>query len=212
MEAILDLLQGSQGRTLVDGASRQLGMDSKQTTAAVTAALPLILGALKNNASSEEGARGLMSAISDPRHSGGSVLDNLSSILGGDSIDNDVMTDGAAILGHAFRGQQQNAAGAVSKTAGIDMNKAMDLMKVAAPFVMAYLGKKSRESAVQGGSGLTDVLGGLLGNLGDAPLTAASRIQDFDNNDNTVDDIAEMLTGRGGGGLGSLVGGFLKNL
>jgi hypothetical protein len=43
-------------------------------------------------------------------------------------------------------------------------------------------------------------------------MTAASRIQDFDNNDNTVDDIAEMLTGRGGGGLGNLVGGFLKNL
>lgn len=212
MEAILDLLQGSQGRTLVDGASRQLGLDSKQTTAAVTAALPLIIGALKNNASSEDGARGLMSAINDPRHSNGSVLDNLSSILGGNSIDDNVMQDGAGILGHAFKGQQQNAANAVSKTSGIDVGQAMDLMKVAAPFVMAYLGKKSQQGAVQSGSGLTDMLGGLLGNMGDAPLAAASRIQDFDNNDSTVDDIAEMLTGRGGGGLGGLVGGFLKNL
>jgi len=40
----------------------------------------------------------------------------------------------------------------------------------------------------------------------------ASLIQGFDGNDSSVDDIAGMLTGGSGsgGGLGSLLGGFLK--
>ena len=212
MEAILDLLQGDQGRTFVSGASKQLGIDSQQATAAVTAALPLILGALKNNARTDEGAQGLMKALGNPRHSSGSVLDNLGSILGGDHIDDDVANDGGAILGHAFRGQEQNAAGAVSRKAGINMDQAMNLMKVAAPMVMAYLGRKASQNSVNDRGGLDGLLGGLLGGLGDAPSAAASRIQDFDNNDSTVDDIADLLGGTSGGGLGGLVGGFLKNL
>ena len=50
MSGILDLLNSPIGKTLINGASQQLGQDKKQTASALSTALPLILGAMKNNA------------------------------------------------------------------------------------------------------------------------------------------------------------------
>jgi hypothetical protein len=79
-------------------------------------------------------------------------------------------------------------------------------MKVAAPFVMSYLGKKVMSNGVSDQNGLSGLLGGLLGNEGGAQQDMASKIQGFDNNDFSIDDIAGLMTGGGksGGILGSL--------
>ncbi len=112
MAGILDLLNSDLGKTLVNSASEQLGQNRTQTTTALTTALPLILGAMKNNASTTKGAEGLLGALSS-KHDG-SLLDNVSSLLG----DSDVLADGAGILSHVFSGKEQNIASAVSKKVG----------------------------------------------------------------------------------------------
>ncbi|RLD20207.1 MAG: hypothetical protein DRI69_06800, partial [Bacteroidetes bacterium] len=170
--------------------------------------------ALKNNAGSADGAAGLLGALSNSKHSGGGLLDNLGSILGGGGIDDDVMADGGKILGHVFGGQESNAAGVISKASGIDMNSAMSILKLAGPFIMSYLGKKVLGGGVSDGKGLGDMLGGLLGGGSGVQQQLASQIQGFDSNDSTIDDIAGMISGKGGqsGGLGGLLGGMLKNL
>ncbi len=212
MSGILDLLNSEMGQELINGAGKQMGLDSKSTTGALTTALPLILGALKNNTSSTEGSEQLLGALNSPTHSGGSRLDNMSSILGGDSIDQDVLDDGGNILGHVFGGQESNAANALSKSSGLDMNSAMNMLKVAAPFIMSYLGKKTKENNVSESGGLGDLLGGLLGSQGGSMASMASLIQGFDGNDSSIDDIAGMLGGgsKSSGGLGGLLNDFLK--
>ena len=105
MAGILDLLNSEMGKTLIKGTSQQLGQDKAKTTSALSAALPLLLGAMKNNAKSPEGATGLLSALGNKKHEGG-ILENLGSILGGSNIDEDVMKDGAGILGHVFQGKE----------------------------------------------------------------------------------------------------------
>ena len=45
---------------------------------------------MKNNASTPQGADGLLSALGNNKHSGG-ILDNLGSILGGSGVDDDVL-------------------------------------------------------------------------------------------------------------------------
>lgn len=212
MSGILDLLGSEMGQELIKGTSAQMGMDSKSTSGALGAALPLILGALQNNAGSSQGSEQLLGALQNSKHSNGGMLDNLGSILGGSGIDQDVMDDGGKILGHVFGGQENNAANALSKSSGIDMGSAMNLLKVAAPLVMSYLGKQTSQNNVSDQGGLTDLIGGLLGGQGADMQSMASLIQGFDGNDSSVDDIAGMLTGGSGsaGGLGSLLGGFLK--
>lgn len=212
MSGILELLNSEMGQELVKGASTQMGMDSKSTSGALSAAIPLILGGLKNNTGSSEGSAQLLGALQNSKHSSGSMLDNLGSILGGSEIDQDVMDDGGRILGHVFGGQESNAANALSKSSGIDMNSAMNLLKVAAPLVMSYLGKQTSQNNISDQGGISDLIGGLLGGQGADMASMASLIQGFDGNDSSLDDIAGMLTGgsKSSGGLGGMISDFLK--
>jgi hypothetical protein len=207
MASILDLLNGDIGKTLISGASQQLGQDKKTTTTALGAALPLILGAMKNNAKTPEGASGLLSALNNEKHSGG-ILDNLGSILGGGEIDDDVMQDGAGILGHVFGGKEQNVASAVSKSSGVDLGSAMNILKVAAPFIMGYLGKQTRQQGVSDQSGIGDLLGGMLGGGSDQQQNMVEKLLDADGDGSIIDDVTGMILGGGKkkSGLGGLLG------
>ncbi|MEN8186097.1 MAG: DUF937 domain-containing protein [Bacteroidota bacterium] len=204
MSGILDLLNGPEGKSLIDGVGGQLGLNKKTATTALASAIPLILGAMRNNASTQDGTSGILGALGN-KHSGG-ILDNLGSILGGSNIDEDVMKDGGGILGHVFGGQENNAAHAIGKSNGIDMRAAMDIMKVAAPVVMGYLGKKAMSNNVSDQNGLNGLLGGILGDDNDKQQEMASKIQDFNNNDLSVDDLAGLISegGKSGGILGAL--------
>lgn len=212
MASILDLLNSDIGKTLINGTSQQLGQDKAKTTTALNAALPLLLGAMKNNAKSPEGASGLLKALGNEKHGGG-ILDNLGDILGGNSIDDDVMQDGAGILGHVFRGKEQNVASAVSKSSGLDAGAAMNALKVAAPVLMGLLGKESRQKKVADQSGIENLLSGLLGGGGQQEESMVTRLLDADNDGSVIDDVAGMLLQGGGkkGGIGGLLSGLLGN-
>ncbi len=210
MSAIFDLLNSSMGKELIGGVSKQMGLNKASTASALGSAMPMILGALGNNASSSGGAAGLLKALGGSNHSSGNMLDNLGSILGGSGIDDNVMKDGGNILGHAFGGQEGNAAEAVSKASGIDLGMASNLMKTAAPFVMGFLGKQMLKGNVTDQGGLQSMLGGLLGDDNDAQKDIASRVQGFENNDDTVNGLADLITGNNkkSGGIGDLLTGM----
>jgi len=206
MSGLLDLLNSDLGKTLVSGASQQLGQNKATTSSALSAALPLILGAMKNNASTQQGADGLLGALSK-KHDG-SILDNLGGLLG----NQDVMTDGAGILGHVFGGREHNVAQAVSRKSGMDMGSAMNLLKMAAPVIMGYLGKQSRQNNVSDANGIGDLLGGILGGSGSAQKeqSLVTQILDADGDGSVIDDIIGMAAGgsKKKGGLGGLLGGL----
>ncbi len=210
MAGILDLLQGPMGKMLISGAGKQLGMGEEKAGGALSAALPLILGAMKNNASTESGAAGLLKALGDDKHSNGGLLDNLGSILGGGGIDEDVLQDGAGILGHVFGGKEENVAQAVSKSSGIDMGQAMNILKVAGPFLMSFLGKQSKEQGVADQNGIGNLLGGMLGGGEKESQSMINRLLDADGDGSIIDDVAGMLLGGGGkkSGLGGILGGL----
>lgn len=210
MSSVLDLLNSSMGKELINGASQQMGLNKASTASALSAAMPLILGAMKNNTSSTDGAAGLIKALGNSNHSGGGMLENLAGILGGDNIDENVLTDGGNILGHVFGGQENNAANAISKSSGIDMSSAMNMLKLAAPFIMSYLGKKTRSNNISDQGGISDLLSGLLGSDSSTQQDMASKLQDFDNNDFSIDDIAGLMTG--GGNSGNILGTLGKLL
>lgn len=211
MAGILDLLNSDLGKTLISGASKQFGQDESKTTSALNTALPLILGAMKNNASTPDGASGLLKALGNEKHGGG-ILDNLGSILGGSGVDQDVLDDGAGILGHIFGGREQNVAQAVSKSSGIDLNTAMNILKVAGPLVMGAIGKETRQKGVADQNGIGDLLSGMLGGASNEQQSLVSKLLDADGDGSIIDDVAGMILGGGSskkkGGLGGLLGGL----
>lgn len=148
-----ELMAQLQGAPLQQMA-QQLGASPAQTQDAVGAALPLLLGTLGRNAAQPQGAMDLFGALQRD-HSGAPDLgDLLGSLLGGGGGG---QTDGAAILGHIFGGQQQRAEAGLGQATGLGAN-AGQLLQMLAPIVMAFLAKRMQSGGMDAGD-LGQVLG-----------------------------------------------------
>ncbi|GGM04611.1 DUF937 domain-containing protein [Deinococcus aerophilus] len=151
--------------------SQQTGATPQQAESALEAAIPLLLGAMTRNATEPQGAAALSGAL---QQHDGSALDRFQQGALPDT------QTGQKILGHVFGNQQQAAANAVGQRAGIDPQLAMRILSLAAPLVLAYLGRQQQGGGQSAGMGnLGSILGGVLGG------------------------------GSGSGGLGGLLGGLL---
>ncbi|MDH3697221.1 MAG: DUF937 domain-containing protein [Flavobacteriaceae bacterium] len=210
MSGILDLLNSPMGKQLINGVAGQTGQDESKTGDVLSMAMPLLLGAMKKNASTPDGAAGLMNALSS-KHDGG-ILDDLGGLFGG-GVDSSVMDDGAGILGHVFGNKQANVQNALSQRSGVDSGSIGNILKIAAPLVMGYLGKQQRQSNVSDASGLSSMLGNMLGGEPKEKQSLIESLLDQDGDGSVLDDVAEMVMNSGGkkkGGLGGLLGGLFK--
>lgn len=147
---VSELLAELQGAPLQQLA-QQLGTDTAQTQEAVSAALPMMLGALGQNAAQPQGAEALFGALQRDHAGGGMDLGGLlGSLLGGGGSAS-AAPDGAAILGHIFGGNQQRAEAGLGQATGMGGN-AGQLLKLLAPIVMAFLAQRVNAGAMDAGS------------------------------------------------------------
>lgn len=207
MSGLLDLLSSPMGQQLISGVAGQTGQPESKTSEVLSMAMPLLLGAMKKNVSSPQGAEGLMSALSS-KHDGG-LLDDLGGLFGG-GVDQSVMNDGAGILGHVFGGKQANVENALSQKSGLDAGTVAEILKIAAPLVMAYLGKQKAQSNVNDANGLNSLLGSMLGGQPQQNQSLIMTLLDADGDGSVLDDVAGMVmgTGKKKSGLGGLLGGL----
>lgn len=204
MSGIMNLLGGDLGKSLVQGLSSQTGQSTSKTNNVLEMAMPVLLQAMQRNASSPKGAAGLMGALSN-KHDG-SILDNLGAVFSG-ANSNAVQEDGGKILGHVFGNRQQNIQNALSKQSGMDASSVSQILKIAAPVVMGLLGKQQRQTSVRDASGLTNMLGGLIGgNFHNNKQSFIESILDADNDGSIVDDVAGAVLGKSNNGVGGLLG------
>ena len=208
MSGILDLLNSDLGTTIINGVAGQTNQPQNKTQDVLTMALPVLMQAMKRNASTPKGAEGLLGALSS-KHDG-SILDNLSGLFEG-GVDSNVLEDGGKILGHVLGNKQQNVEMALSQKSGIDTGSIGQILKVAAPILMGVLGKQSRQQNVNNSSGIEGLLGGLLsGNSPQQKQSFIESILDADGDGSVIDDVAGMVLGsnKKKGGLGGLLGGL----
>ncbi|MEM9076387.1 MAG: DUF937 domain-containing protein [Bacteroidota bacterium] len=209
MSGLLDLLNSPMGKQLVSGVAGQTGQSENQTADVLSMAMPLLMGAMKKNASTPGGAQGLMNALSS-KHDG-SILDDLGGLFGG-GVDQGVIDDGAGILGHVFGTKQPQVENALSSKSGIDAGSISQILQIAAPIVLGYLGKQTRQQNLNSPDALTGLLGGLMG--GNNTQKEQSLIETFldsDGDGSVIDDLAGMVLSSGSkksNGLGGLLGGL----
>ncbi|MDO1514647.1 DUF937 domain-containing protein [Maribacter confluentis] len=207
MAGLLDLLNSPMGKQLISGVAGQTNQPESKTADVLSMAMPLILGAMKKNVSSPEGAQGLMSALSG-KHNGG-ILDNLGGLFDG-GVDDNVIQDGAGILGHVFGNKQPQVENALSQKSGLDAGSIAQILKIAAPIVMGYLGKQTAQSNVSDSSGMNALLGSMLGGQPQENQSLITTLLDADGDGSILDDVAGMVMGsnKKQGGLGGLLGGL----
>lgn len=210
MSGLLDLLNSPMGKQLISGVAGQTGQPESKTADALSMAMPLLLGAMKKNVATPQGAQGLMGALNS-KHDG-SILNDLGSFFGG-GVDQSVINDGAGILGHVFGGKQPQVENALSQKTGLDANAISEILKIAAPLVLGYLGKQKAQTNVSDSSGLNTLLGGLLGGQPKQNQSLIMTLLDADGDGSVLDDIAGMVMGgnqKKRGGLGGLLGGLFR--
>lgn len=145
-----DLMAQLQGAPLQQ-LSQQMGTDTAQTQEAVSAALPMMLGALGQNAAQPQGAQALFGALQRDHAGGGMDLGGLLGSLLGGGGNASAAPDGAAILGHIFGGNQQRAETGLGQATGLGAN-AGQLLKLLAPIVMAFLAQRAQAGGMDAGS------------------------------------------------------------
>lgn len=115
-------------------------------------ALPAILGALKQNAASPDGAKSLNKALED--HKNDNVGDTANFLKNVDT------NDGAKMLQHIFGNKNENVQKDLAQKSGVDTSQVFTLLAQLAPLVLGVLGNKKKE---QGGSDVMGLIGNVLG-------------------------------------------------
>ena len=212
MAGILDLLNGELGKTIVSGIAGQTGQDTNKTSSVLKMALPVLMQAMSRNASTSQGAEGLMGALNN-KHDG-SILDNLEGLFGG-GVDSNVLDDGDKILNHVLGNKQSNVENVIGQQSGLDANSVAQILKVAAPILMGNLGKQSRQKNVSNSSGLGGLLGGILNDSSQQQeQSLLESILDADGDGSMIDDVAGMLldSDKKKGDLDGLLGDLMEKL
>ncbi|RNC87282.1 MAG: DUF937 domain-containing protein [Winogradskyella sp.] len=212
MAGIFDLLNSDLGKTIISGVSGSTGTDQNKTSSVLTMALPVLMKAMERNASTPQGAQGLIGALNG-KHDG-SILDNLGDLFNG-GVNDDVKIDGGKILGHVLGNRQGGVEQVIGQKAGIDAGSVGNILKIAAPILMGILGKQARQTNVSSQSDLGGLLGGLLGGASQSGAvtkeqTFLEQVLDSDGDGSVIDDVAGMVLGgsKKKGGLGGLLGGL----
>lgn len=170
----------------VDQIAAQVGASPEETQAAISAALPALVGGLHANAQDPAGAASLASAVD--QHDG-SLVDNLDAA----AVD---QNDGAKIVSHIFGQSQDEVVNRLGGAGSADSGLIAKVMPILAPIVMAWLAKQIQakmggqpqaDQTQQGGMG--DILGQVLGGALSGGQPQAG--------------------GLGGGVLGTVLGGLL---
>ncbi|MEO0571125.1 MAG: DUF937 domain-containing protein [Bacteroidota bacterium] len=210
MSGLLDLINSPMGKQIISGVAGQTNQSESKTADVLSMAMPILMGAMNRNAATPQGAQGLMNALSS-KHDG-SILDNLGGLFSG-GVDQGVMDDGAGILGHILGSKQPQVENALSSKSGLDAGSVAQILKVAAPILLGFLGKQSRQQNVSSPDALTGLLGGLMGggSTANQQQSLIESLLDSDGDGSYLDDLAGMVLNSGSqkkGGLGGLLGGL----
>lgn len=139
----------------IQAIASQLGVDPAAAESAIQQAMPLLIGGLARNASTDQGAGALHAALGD--HAGNDIAGILGSVLGGGGTTGG-LSGGMAILGHIFGSRQDQAAQGLGQASGLGSANASRLLAILAPVVMGVLGTMSQRQGMSA-SGLGGVLG-----------------------------------------------------
>jgi hypothetical protein len=186
----------------IDQIAAQLGVDKDTATAATREASEALVQGMQANASDQAGAASLAKAIADHAKRVAADVEKDVDIARVDT------QDGEAIVKNVFGDSEEQV---VNQLGGLGGGSGLfkSLLPMLAPLIMGFLGKQAAGASAggssagptpdDGGGGLGDLVGGLLGG---------------DGGGGGLGDMLGGLLGGGGsdgggGGLGDLLGGLL---
>ena len=139
MSLLETLLKSMTSSSSLDTMSRRTGGSNDQMAALISLALPILLKALTENASTKDGAASLNEALSQHRETG-SVAEQF------ETAD---MDDGAKILQHILGGNSSSVMNGLSRQSGLNNDQVGSALSALAPVLLSSLSAASNQAPVQ---------------------------------------------------------------
>lgn len=187
MSDIFDVITSQFGGQVLDSMSKQAGLDKKQAGTVLSAALPVLMGAMARNTSRPGGADALLNALKKDHD--GSILNNV-----GGFLQDPQRGPGAGILKHVLGSKRGNVENVVSHQTGVNAATVGNILEMAAPILMGMLGKQQRQNNLDAG-GLSNILKTGVDQMSQkSPATGGllSQLLDKDGDGDIKDDVARM--------------------
>jgi hypothetical protein len=189
MFSLQDLLGNQTGNEAVGQISQQIGADPNATNSAISMALPMIFGAMNQQANQRTDAFGTI--VNMATENDGTILDDVAGYLTGSSAMGNMAS---GVLGNIFGNRQGQVTEQISQQSGLGIGQVANLLMMLAPLVMGYLGRKQTEQNLDAG-GLADLIGGhqqQAQSSGNPMMDLVSGFLDSDRDGSSMDDIASL--------------------
>ena len=184
--SLMEQLSAALARDASGAAAQKTGLQEDVVAKLMPLAVAAVMGGLKKNTANAGGAQALSNVLE--RHDGG-VLNNL-----GQMDQDDLLADGAKILGHVLGGRQGATERALAKTTGAEPNQIGQLLAMAAPAVLGALGKQKHQAGLNAND-LASLIGQerqQLDNSAPRELGGLMQFFDADGDGDFQDDLLEQ--------------------
>ena len=188
MAGLTDVMTTLSQSDAVQQLSHKLGIDPAAVGKSVSAAMPVLMAALAQNAATPAGAQALHQAVTSDHD--GSVLDDLKGAL-----QNPDTATGGKILGHLLGDRRPAAEQAIARGPGLSTEAAGQGLAPLAPIVMGAVGRLQQEHGLDA-QGLSNRLKQEIeGARQKAPglMNLAARLLDRNQDGSILDDVGNMV-------------------
>lgn len=206
--SLLEMISESLGKEGIAQISQQIGASESQTSSAIGAALPALLGGMSRQGSTADGLSGLMGMLDqfgggkESSGGGGSsiggLLGSLSGLLGGGGSGGGSAggINPADLLGGLLGGSQGKVENGVQQASGLSSAATKSLLAILAPLILGAL-IKSKQSQGLDGAGLKDLLGREQASVEQKTGGLIGKFLDQDGDgDFDLNDVAKLAMGQ----------------
>ncbi len=173
---LLNAFKDLAGDQLADLAGNFIGASKDETASAMDQIMPSLMGGLLGKVTNESSASGFLDFLGNNNLDGG-LLDNIGDLFGSPEKSSGLLGMGGTVLNFLLGNRSNAVIDLLTKVTGLDNTKMGSLIKIAAPLLMSFIGRKAKSDSL-GAGGLLGLLNsqrdyvkeaapaGLLGSLG----------------------------------------------
>ncbi|MFI3135808.1 MAG: DUF937 domain-containing protein [Methylococcaceae bacterium] len=164
---LLELINENISEDVISTLSGFLGESPKNTTSALSNAIPSILAGLVHKSTDTQAASTLFTTLKEVQHDG-NILNNLTSAFTCGEETSKLLATGATLLNSLFGTKVDGVANLVAKTSGMSKTSAQSLLGLLTPVIFGVIGKTVSTQGISSAAGLTSLLasqGGFLKNF-----------------------------------------------
>lgn len=181
-QSLTGMLQGDTVKNMAE----KFGVGEDVVQKVVAMGLPMIVGGLNKNVADQKGAESLNKALD--QHDG-SLLNNLSNAFASNA--SNIMQDGMKILGHVLGSTQQPAQNQISKGVGVSSEVVGNILSMAAPLVLEFLGQKKKEQGLDV-KGIVNIVQTTAQQAPQKEMSLIEKFLDRNGDGSIVDDVMDI--------------------